>query len=219
MEESHAFSQHTLMVAYKAFLYDSVCLPGLSCEESKKMFYEYAQNKFIFTPSQIKENLSLMNELDAIKEHSQLKIFLDGSVNVQSSPEGVADEVKAGCGFLIESNDEVLHQFSCSLPIMYDGIKTNSHIAEYESLFRCLSYLEKTQKNLGFLTLEIWSDSKNLVRQMNGDARIRNSVIRSFRDKIQNQIKSFHSVTINFLPREENGRANLLAREGRETKK
>lgn len=214
MNETDIFSQHTLMMAYKAFLYEDICLPGLNHENSLKIFYEYAQNKFLFTPSQIKSNIVEMKKLEEMKERSHLTIYLDGSV--QSACKGKDEEISAGGGFLVQSKDSFIYETSYSLPTSYDGVKTNSHIAEYESLSRCLDYLESSSDfDCSITTLDVWTDSKNLVRQMNGDARIRNTIIRGLRKKIKKQLVVYRDVTIKHLPREQNERANLLARTGR----
>src|SRR5258708_656989 len=82
------------------------------------------------------------------------------------------------------------------------GDKTNN-VAEYTAL---LNALEKAAA-LSLDRLQIHSDSELLVKQMNGEYRVKNPDLRELYDRAKELIRQFKSVRIQHVRREENKRA------------
>lgn len=85
------------------------------------------------------------------------------------------------------------------------GQETNN-VAEYTALVKAL---EKA-KHLGLTRLRILSDSELLVRQVNGEYRVKNDDLRWLFDEAKGLMKGFASVTVSHVRREQNKRADEL---------
>jgi ribonuclease HI len=83
---------------------------------------------------------------------------------------------------------------------------TTNNIAEYTALLRAL---EKAA-SLSLERLHIHSDSELLVKQMNGEYRVKNPEIKELYDQAQNLRKHFRSVHLSHVRREHNKRADEL---------
>lgn len=88
------------------------------------------------------------------------------------------------------------------------GRETNN-VAEYTALIKAL---EKA-KHLGLKRLRILSDSELLVKQVNGEYRVKNDDLRSLFDEAKELMRDFGSVTLTHVRREENKRADELCNE------
>ncbi|MFA9288361.1 MAG: ribonuclease HI family protein [Weeksellaceae bacterium] len=80
---------------------------------------------------------------------------------------------KAGIGFLVHSEDKLLHKHS-----EYIGIASNN-VAEYTALIKALEYVQehlsldpKTDK------LQVFADSELMIRQMLGQYKVKNADLR-----------------------------------------
>lgn len=88
----------------------------------------------------------------------------------------------------------------------YIGIATNN-IAEYSALIRALEYaLER-----GGVELEIRSDSKLLVEQMNGRYKVKSPNLLGFWQRAVSLTKKIGFVRIVHIPRSQNSEADRLA--------
>jgi ribonuclease HI len=85
------------------------------------------------------------------------------------------------------------------------GQATNN-VAEYTALIRALEEAAK----LSLKRLEIYSDSELLVRQMNGDYRVKNADLQDLYARAQLLLRSFDSVTLRHVRREANQRTDEL---------
>jgi ribonuclease HI len=88
------------------------------------------------------------------------------------------------------------------------GISTNNQ-AEYTALVRAL---ERAQQ-LGGGRLVIHSDSELLVKQMNGEYRVKNPDLLSLYHQAKQISRSFEQIAIRYVPRSQNRRADLLCNE------
>lgn len=88
------------------------------------------------------------------------------------------------------------------------GTATNN-VAEYTALLRALSLA----KELGLRTLEIRSDSELLVKQMNGDYRVKNADLLGLFREAKQIAGTFHRVEIVHVRREQNKDADKLCNE------
>jgi ribonuclease HI len=85
--------------------------------------------------------------------------------------------------------------------------ETTNNVAEYEGLLLAL----QRAGELRIQRLIIFSDSQLLARQLNGQYRIRSEQLRSLYQRAQSLIQGFDCVTVTYIPRAENRRADQLA--------
>lgn len=114
---------------------------------------------------------------------------------------GNPGEAGAGALLMNEKGDEYS---LCA----YLGHKTNNQ-AEYEALLLGLKEL----KRRGAKKVEIRADSELLVRQLNGEYKVKNAGLQNLFFKAKELLGAFESVTIRHVPREENREADRLANE------
>jgi ribonuclease HI len=96
--------------------------------------------------------------------------------------------------------------------------KETNNVAEYTALIKAL----ERAKALGLKRLRIISDSELLVKQVNGEYRVKNDDLKWLFDRAKGLMKDFSSVTLAHIRREENKRADELcnlALDGQKPKK
>ena len=84
--------------------------------------------------------------------------------------------------------------------------RTTNNVAEYEGVLRALAEAER----LGGTELEIFSDSELLVRQINGEYRVKNARLRSLYQQVMKRLEKFKKTMIRYVPRRENTEADAL---------
>ena len=96
----------------------------------------------------------------------------------------------------------------------YIGTTTNN-VAEYTALVACLKLVQTT----GCSELVVHSDSELMVRQLNGQYKVKDAGLRKHFQHIQSLLgASPFQFTIKHIPREKNQEADELANRGIETK-
>jgi ribonuclease HI len=95
--------------------------------------------------------------------------------------------------------------------------KVTNNVAEYAALLACIEKVKAllAEKN-GFTCsrLVIHSDSELLVRQMNGEYKVKNRVLKEFFGQVQDALQSAQfEFAIKHIPREKNREADALANE------
>jgi ribonuclease HI len=111
----------------------------------------------------------------------------------------------AGCGAVIlDKNGTVVKELSRHL-----GHATNN-VAEYEGLLMGLEAL----LGLGKKRICVQSDSQLLVRQLNGEYRVKDEKLRVLFHKAMSLLRQFDSYRILHVPRELNKLADRLANKG-----
>ena len=88
------------------------------------------------------------------------------------------------------------------------GITTNN-VAEYNALFRALEMLEE----MGVTEVEFNLDSQLIVRQLNGEYRVRDAKMRTWYTRVREKLLRLDKYDVRHIPREENTRADALANE------
>jgi ribonuclease HI/IMP dehydrogenase/GMP reductase len=111
---------------------------------------------------------------------------------------------RAGAGVTFE-DDAGTEIEAFGLPI---GEATNN-VAEYRALILAL---EKARR-LGARQLTVFSDSELLVKQLNGQYRVKTPHLRSYFDRAQRLRSDFENFQVAHVPREQNRRADALARQ------
>ncbi|MCS7126479.1 MAG: ribonuclease HI family protein [Aigarchaeota archaeon] len=123
----------------------------------------------------------------------KLKIFFDGSSHGNPGPSGI--------GLIIYDKDgREISRFSD-----YIGFKTNNE-AEYLALIKSLEIAIR----LGVSEVELYSDSELLVKQMNGEYKVRDEKIVKLHSIAQELMKKL-KVRLIHIDREENREADRLA--------
>jgi ribonuclease HI len=107
-----------------------------------------------------------------------------------------------GVGILLISPRGEMFEFS--IPIQ--PTVTNNQ-AEYEALLRGLQYLKEAKTIL----VEIYGDSKLVIKQLNGQYECRNDILSNYYEGCKEILKSFQLVIVQHIPREHNEKANRLA--------
>ena len=85
--------------------------------------------------------------------------------------------------------------------------KTTNNVAEYTGLVRGLEAATK----LGASEVQVFLDSELLVRQMNGQYRVRSERLAPLYEQAQRLCRSLESFEIQYIPRAQNQRADALA--------
>jgi ribonuclease HI len=86
---------------------------------------------------------------------------------------------------------------------------TTNNVAEYTALVRAL----ERAAELGGKRLLIRSDSELLVKQMNGEYRVKNEQLRDLYEEANELRRRFAAVTITHVPRAQNSHADRLCNE------
>lgn len=121
------------------------------------------------------------------------KAFIDGASS--------GNPGNAGIGIVIyKDNEEIVRESK------YIGIQTNN-VAEYTALIVLLEMLEKHKID----SVSIYSDSELLVKQVSGEYKIKNEVLRELMMKIAPHKKKI-KFTLEHIRREGNGEADDLAK-------
>jgi len=111
----------------------------------------------------------------------------------------------AGCGAVIlDKNGTVKQELS-----RYLGHATNN-VAEYEGLIMGLEALLK----LGKKRIRVQSDSQLLVRQLNGEYRVKDEKLKELSHRAISLLRQFDAYRIVHVPRELNKLADRLANKG-----
>jgi len=123
----------------------------------------------------------------------RLVINIDGASRGNPGP--------AAAGVVVSADGVVIHEAGLFL-----GQATNN-VAEYRAL---LAGLEKAVQ-LGAADVEIRSDSELLVRQMNGQYRVRNKGLLPLFEQAYTLTGKFKRCLIKHVPREQNKQADHMA--------
>jgi len=130
------------------------------------------------------------------------------TVNIDGGARG--NPGPAGAGVVIRTQDrQIIHEAG-----LYLGEATNN-VAEYSAL---LAGLERAAK-LGATDVDIISDSELLVRQMNGQYRVKNEGLKPLYEKAMSLSAKFHRCTFRHVRREFNRDADKLVNQAIDVKR
>ncbi|MEF3280570.1 MAG: ribonuclease HI family protein [Elusimicrobiota bacterium] len=117
----------------------------------------------------------------------KIKIYIDGA-SKGNPGEGACSAI------FLNDNGEIIAEEGRVL-----GICTNN-FAEYSSLHLALTVARKYNAE----RLEILSDSELLVKQFNGEYKVKDKKLKELMDIIKKEAKNFKSITLIHIPREKN---------------
>jgi ribonuclease HI len=124
----------------------------------------------------------------------KIRVYVDGASRGNPGPGACAVVIKDSKGKEVSGEGKFL------------GICTNNH-AEFCGLDLALS----KSIEIGASEVEVFSDSQLLVKQFNGEYKIKNANLRDLMIKIHSKAKKFRKLTITHIPREMNKEADKLA--------
>ena len=127
----------------------------------------------------------------------EVDMFIDGAADLNSKT--------AGIGGVIIKNGKEIFSFS-----EYLDNATNNE-AEYTALIEGLKYVIK----LNILGINVYSDSELIVKQINGEYKVKNPRMKALYQKAMNLLDELEHWTIKHVLREKNEVADHLAKGGR----
>jgi len=140
------------------------------------------------------EPLSVSEAGVSEKKHTFVRIYSDGASRGNPGP--------AGAGAVLEGEDghpiEHLGRFL--------GKQTNNH-AEYQGALLGL----RRARALGATSIELLSDSQLLIRQLQGNYRVKNPGLLPLYKEALQWLAQFSKVTLTYIPREKNRAADAMS--------
>ena len=144
------------------------------------------------------DKYSLSTVLDKLKSNTNTyTMYVDGAADLHSKTSGIGGVIYIGSEELITFSE-------------YLDDATNNE-AEYESLIYGLKLLV----NLSILNVDIYSDSELVVRQINGEYKVKNVRMNKLYQKATSLLSGFENWTFTHVLRDKNKVADMLATEGR----
>jgi ribonuclease HI len=124
----------------------------------------------------------------------RLRAFIDGAAKGNPGPAGIGVVILDQEGRLVMECGESI------------GVCTNN-VAEYRSLLKALSLAAE----LGASSLEVYSDSELLVRQVLGQYRVKSQGLQPLFTRALEGLRTFSHYTVTHVCREDNAAADALA--------
>ncbi|RDX80344.1 Retrovirus-related Pol polyprotein from transposon 17.6, partial [Mucuna pruriens] len=119
------------------------------------------------------------------------------------SVDGSSNQTRSGAGLILEGPDGILIEQS-----LHFDFKASNNQAEYEALLAGMRLaLEIEAKRL-----TVKSDSKLVTGRVNGEYQAKDPKLAKYREKAMAMAASFDSFTLLHVPRDQNERADLLAK-------
>jgi len=125
--------------------------------------------------------------------HMELTIYTDGAS--RNNPG------EAGAGVFIVQDGKPVERIA-----RYLGTTTNN-IAEYTAAIIGLEHAV----TLGAVNVKLLADSELLVKQVNGQYKVKNEGLKPLHGKVKELIAKIGSVEVQYIPRERNREADALA--------
>ena len=127
---------------------------------------------------------------------NQISLFSDGGARGNPGP--------AACAFVVEEENKVLHEESLFL-----GIATNN-VAEYKGLLLGITWIFNN-KNLGNRSISFYMDSELIIKQLNGQYRVKDENLKELFIQVKNLLEKIQSkVIFQHILRSKNKKADLL---------
>jgi len=127
-------------------------------------------------------------------DYSILSIHIDGAARGNPGPAGIGVVIADANGIVVKNVDKFI------------GHATNN-VAEYTAL---ITGMEKA-RSLGCKELIINTDSELVAKQLGGEYKVKNAVLKDLYNKAVQLLDGFEQVKVNSIPREDNRAADKLA--------
>ena len=130
-----------------------------------------------------------------------IKLYVDGAADLHTKT--------AGIGGVFYRNGDELFSFS-----EFIGSSTNNE-AEYGALIKGL----EESHNLNLRNIDIFADSELVVKQINGEYKVKNERMQKLHGKAISSLAKLNSWSLTHIPREKNSVADKLSKDGMRKKK
>ena len=149
-----------------------------------------------------KEDLSSLENLlsDDLQSKKSYNLFTDGACEFDDDYK----PVNAGIGGLLKMDNNIIFSFSENI-----GKKTNNE-AEYLALIKGIEICVESN----FLNISIFLDSELVVKQINGDYKVKNDRMSILHKKTHKLLSNLKSWKIIHILRDKNVEADELSKEG-----
>ena len=149
-----------------------------------------------------KDDLSSLENLlsDDLQSKKSYSLFTDGACEFDDDYK----PVNAGIGGLLKIDNKIIFSFSENI-----GIKTNNE-AEYLALMKGIEIC--VERN--FLNISIFLDSELVVKQINGDYKVKNDRMSILHKKTHELLSNLKSWKVIHILRHKNVEADELSKEG-----
>jgi len=127
----------------------------------------------------------------------KIAAYIDGASRGNPGPSAVGIFISDSSGNDILRRGEFIGQ-------------TTNNVAEYTALIRMLKHLNKLLKSKT-AEINVYSDSELLVKQMNGDYRIKSAHLIPLAIEARKLLKAYSHLKLNLINREQNKIADKLA--------
>ncbi len=127
-------------------------------------------------------------------DYSTLHIYIDGAARGNPGPAGIGVVITDKNGLVIKNVEKFI------------GHATNN-VAEYTALIAGM----QESSSLGAKELIINTDSELVAKQLGGEYKVKNAVLKDLYAKVTKLLSDFEQVGINNIPREDNKPADKLA--------
>ena len=108
---------------------------------------------------------------------------------------------EAGAGIVVKQDGETVQAIA-----RYLGVQTNN-VAEYTAAVIGLQYAA----GAGAARVKLYADSELLVKQINGQYKVKNEGLKPLHAKVKELIARIGRVEVEYIPREKNKEADALA--------
>lgn len=149
-----------------------------------------------------KEDLSSLENLlsDDLQSKKSYNLFTDGACEFDDDYK----PVNAGIGGLLKMDNNIIFSFSENI-----GKKTNNE-AEYLALIKGIEICVESN----FLNISIFLDSELVVKQINGEYKVKNERMGLLFKKTHELLSRFDFWKINHVLRDKNTEADELSKQG-----
>jgi len=132
----------------------------------------------------------------------RIRLYTDGAAR--------GNPGEAGIGILLYDENGVTIDHYCE----YIGTATNN-VAEYRALVAGLRLAQKHRP----CCVQVFMDSELLVKQMNGEYRVKNEILAEHFKTAKAMLPAFNEICFSHIPREKNSAADRLANKAIDEKK
>lgn len=133
----------------------------------------------------------------------ELRMSVPGRATIHIDGASRGNPGEASIGVLISEDGKTVEEIKERL-----GVRTNNQ-AEYTALLTAL----RRAAELGYSTLDIYTDSLLLANQVNGRWKVKDPGMRELWSEARGLISAFGEVRVSHIPREQNLEADRLANE------
>jgi len=149
-----------------------------------------------------KEDLSSLENLlsDDLQSKKSYNLFTDGACEFDDDYK----PVNAGIGGLLKIDNKIIFSFSENI-----GKKTNNE-AEYIALIKGIEICVESN----ILNISIFSDSELVVKQINGDYKVKNDRMSKLHKRTHELLSELKSWKVVHVLRDKNVEADELSKEG-----